>query len=163
MRKAIIAITLTAVLAGCGFFRKTLGISDSSPAHTPPRTTSIWGDWVLATPADSTAFLGAKVVEMKLDQSRFTITASYPTRPNVVISGAVSQAAAGGLVTLDAQSGLEQMGTGNHAWRPGERITLVASAAGNTLVFALPRDLTSRPTSTWYRRDAAVRAGIIPK
>ena len=162
MRKAIVAISLTAVLAGCGFFRKTLGISDSSPAHTPARTTSIWGDWVLATASDSTAFFGAKLVEMKLDPSRFSITANYPTRPTIVITGGVSQTETSGLVTLDPQTGLEQMSGNLYAWRPGERVTLVASAAGNTLVFAPPRDLTARPTSTWFRRDAAVRAGIIP-
>ena len=163
MRKAIVAISLTALLAGCGFFRKTLGIGDSTPGYTPSRTTSIWGDWVLATSADSTAFFGAKLVEMKLDQSRFTITANYPTRPTIVVSGGVSQTETSGLVTLDPQTGLEQMAGGLYAWRPGERVTLVASAAGNALTFAPPRDLTARPSSTWFRRDAAVKAGIIPK
>jgi hypothetical protein len=162
MRKAIVAIALAGTVAGCGFFRKTFGISDSSPAHSSPQTTSIWGNWVLGTPTDSTAFFGAQLVEMTLDESRFTITADYQTRPDVVITGGVSRAAAGGLVTLDPQSGLDQMGTGTYVWRPGERVTLVASAAGDALLFALPRDMTARPTSTWYRKEAAEKAGMIP-
>jgi hypothetical protein len=162
MRKAIVVIALAGGLAGCGFFRKTLGVGDSSPAHTPPASTSIWGDWVLATPSDSTAFIGASLVEMRLDQTQFTITADYPTRPAVTIRGSVTVAADGGLVTLEPQTGLEGMGGGNFAWRPGERVTVVASAAGNTLVFAPPHDNLARPSSVWHKKAAAERAGTIP-
>ena len=162
MRKSIIVALLAVGLAGCGFFRKTLGVGDSSPAHTPPTTTSIWGDWVLATAPDSTAFVGASRVEMRLEQTSFTITATYPTRPTVVVRGAVTQSADGGLVTLEPQSGLEGVGSGNFAWRAGERVTVVASAAGNTLVFAPPRDLIARPSSVWYRKELAERAGSVP-
>jgi hypothetical protein len=159
MRKVILVIALAGGLAGCGFFRKTLGVGDSSPAHTPPRTTSIWGEWILATAADSTAFVGASRVEMRLDQADFAITATYPTRPTVVVRGSVTVSEDGGLVTLQPQTGLDAMGTGGFAWRAGERVTVVASAAGNTLVFAPPRDNLARPSSVWYRKDAAQKAG----
>ena len=162
MRKSIIIAALAVGLAGCGMFRKTLGVGDSSPAHTPPRTTSIWGDWVLASSPDSTAFVGASRVEMRLEQTSFTITANYPTRSTVVVRGTVTQAEEGGLVTLDPQSGLEGMAAGGFAWRAGERVTVVASAAGNTLVFAPPRDMIARPSSVWHRKEAAERAGTIP-
>ena len=162
MQKALMVAVLVGGLTGCGFFRKTLGVGDTAPAHTPPTTTSIWGDWVLATSPDSTAFIGASSVELRLDQSAFSITANYPTRPPVVIRGSVSVAEAGGLVTLDPQSGLEGMGGGSFGWNPGERVSIVASAAGNTLLFAPPRDNLARPTSVWYRKEAAQRAGAVP-
>jgi hypothetical protein len=162
MRKALLVIVLAGGLAGCGFFRKTLGVGDTAPAHTPPTTTSIWGDWVLATAPDSTAFVGASKVELRLEQTSFTITASYPTRPTVTVRGSVAQSAEGGLVTLEPQSGLEGMNSGNFGWSPGERVTVVASAAGNTLLFAPPRDNLARPSSVWHRREAAERAGTVP-
>ena len=162
MRRSFIIAALAVGLAGCGMFRKTLGVGDSSPAHTPPRTTSIWGDWVLATAPDSTAFVGASRVEMRLEQNSFTITANYPTRPTVVVRGTVTQSEEGGLVTLEPQSGLEGVGSGGFAWRAGERVTVVASAAGNTLVFAPPRDLIARPSSVWHRKEVAERAGTVP-
>ena len=159
MRKAILVVALAGGLAGCGFFRKTLGVGDSSPAHTPPKTTSIWGDWILATAPDSTAFVGASKVEMHLDEREFAITANYPTRPTITIRGSVTVAEDGGLVTLLPQTGLEQMGTGGFAWRQGERVNVVASAAGNTLVFAPPTDNAARPSSVWFRKDAVQKAG----
>ena len=162
MRKAILVIALAGGLAGCGFFRKTLGVGDSSPAHTPPRTTSIWGDWVLATPADSTAFIGATSVEMQLDEREFAITANYPTRPTVTVRGSVTVAEDGNLVTLQPQTGLEGVSGGGFAWKPGERVTVVASAAGNTLLFAPPRDNLARPSSIWHRKAAAQKAGTVP-
>jgi hypothetical protein len=161
MRKALIIVALAAGLAGCGFFRKTLGVSDTSPAHVSPTNTSIWGDWVLRAP-DSTAFVGASLVEMKLEPARFTIVASYPGRSPITIRGSVSQADDGNLVTLEPQSGLDGIGSGSFAWGPGERVTVVASAADNTLVFAPPRDMTARPSSVWHRKAAAARAGVTP-
>ena len=53
MRKIALLIAMVAV-AGCGGFKKTFGIKDAPPAHTEPKTTSIYGDWVLAN-IDSTA------------------------------------------------------------------------------------------------------------
>jgi hypothetical protein len=161
MRKAILVIALAGGLAGCGFFRKTLGVGDSSPAHTPPKSTSIWGDWILATAADSTAFVGASKVEMRLDPAEFAIIANYPTRPTVTVRGSVTMSEDGGLVTLLPQTGLDAVGNGGFAWKQGERVTVVASAAGNTLVFAPPRDNIARPSSVWYKKEAAQKAGTV--
>ena len=58
MRKIALLIAMVAV-AGCGGFKKTFGIKDAPPAHSEPKTTSIYGDWVLAN-IDSTAFAGAR-------------------------------------------------------------------------------------------------------
>jgi hypothetical protein len=162
MRKMMLVIALAGGMAGCGFFRKSLGVGDTSPAHTSPRTTSIWGDWVLASSADSTAFIGASKVEMRLEQTSFSITANYPTRPTVVIRGSVTVAEDGGLVTLQPESGLEGIGSGGFTWHPGEKVSIVASAAGNALTFAPPRDNVARPSSVWYRKEAAQKAGTIP-
>src|SRR5687767_4982683 len=109
MRKSVIVAALALGLAGCGFFRKSLGVGDSAPAYTPSTTTSIWGDWVLHTPPDSTAFVGASRVEMRLEQTSFTITANYPTRSTITVRGSVTIAEDGNLVTLSPQSGLEGM------------------------------------------------------
>ena len=162
MRKTLIAIALVGGLTGCSAFKRTLGVGDSSPAHTPPGSTSIWGDWVLGSSPDSTAFVGASSVQMRLDQSSFTITANYPARSPVTITGAVTVSADGGLVTLEPRSGLEGTGGGAFGWTPGERVTVVASAAGGTLLFAPPRDALARPTSVWHRKDVAQKAGIVP-
>lgn len=78
MRKLLILLSLASV-AGCGTIRKTFGIKDSSPAHRSPGSTSIWGDWVLRTPVDSTAFVGAQTVQLSLNPTSFTITANYPS------------------------------------------------------------------------------------
>jgi hypothetical protein len=96
---------------------------------------------------------------MRLEQTQFSITARYPTRPTVTVRGSVSQAEDGNLVTLTPESGLEGVGSGNFTWRPGEKVSVVASAAGNTLVFAPPHDALARPSSVWHRKDAAQRAG----
>lgn len=162
MQKTIMVLVLAGGLAGCGFFRKTLGVGDTAPAHRSPTTTSIWGDWVLATAPDSTAFVGARSVEMQLAQTTFTITASYPTRSPVTVRGSVSVAPDGNLVTLVPQSGLEGIGSGTFGWTAGEPVTIVASAAGNTLLFAPPRDNLARPSSVWHRKELAKQAGTVP-
>ncbi len=162
MQKAIMVVVLAGGLAGCGFFRKTLGVGDTAPAHRSATTTSIWGDWVLATAPDSTAFVGARSVEMSLTETSFSITAAYPTRSTVTVRGSVSLAPDGNLVTLIPQSGLEGLGSGTFGWTTGEPVTIVASAAGNTLLFAPPRDNIARPSSVWHRKEAAKQAGTAP-
>ena len=162
MRKIIALMALAAAVAGCGTLRKTFGLKDSSPAHREPTTTSPFGDWVLNEP-DSTAFVGASLVEMNLTPATFTITATYPTGP-VVINGTASLAPEGGLLTLTPQSGtMSAAGRGRLlTMNVGEPITLLASAAGNTLVFAPPTRGTALPSSVWHRKNAAKAAGIIP-
>jgi hypothetical protein len=161
MRKMLIMLAFASGLAGCGLFRKTVNIEDSSPAHVSPTSTSIYGDWVLKSP-DSTAFVGATAVEMKLEPTRFTIIAAYPGRAPVTVRGSLTHDADGNLVTLEPQSGLDGINPGSFAWNTGERVTIVASAADNTLVFAPPRDMTARPSSVWFRKSVAARAGAAP-
>jgi hypothetical protein len=162
MRRTIPLLALTSLLAGCGFFHKTLGLkSGDTPAHTEPRSTSIFGDWVLATPADSTAFAGANQVELHLDQSAFTITASYPSRSPIMVHGSVTTSDQG-LLVLTPQSGAESLGSrGALVMAPNQPISLVASAAGNTLVFAPPHDQSTQPSSVWHKRAAAKAAGTL--
>jgi hypothetical protein len=157
MLKNLTLLVLVIGLSGCGMFKRAFGVGDTSEIGSAT-TTSILGDWVLATPADSTGFAGATQVELSLDASSFTLTASYPGRAPVVIRGAASRATDGGLLTLTPQSG---GGAGIIGWTAGEPVTVVASAADNALVFAAPHDLTGRPTSVWHKRGAAVRAGRV--
>lgn len=163
MRKLIALVALTAMTAGCGMLRKTFGLKDSSPAHREPNTTSPFGDWVLDQP-DSTAFIGASLVELVLSPSSFTIRADYPSAAPVVITGGASLAPTGGLLTLTPQSGTTSTaGSGRLLMmRVGEPITLVASAAGNTLVFAPPTRDAALPSSVWHRKAAAAAAGMVP-
>ena len=163
MRKLIALVALTALGTGCGTLRKTFGLKDSSPAHREPTTTSVFGNWVLGEP-DSTAFVGAELVEMNLTPTTFVITARYPTGVPVIVSGAVSVAPEGGLVTLTPNSGSTSSATSGRlmTMRVNEPVTLVATAAGNTLVFAPPtRDAAALPSSVWHRKHAAEAAGMI--
>ena len=158
MSRIIALLSLAFIASGCGFFRKTFGVSDSAPAHQEPQTTSIYGDWVLASSTDSSAFPGARRVELDLDPGTFRLEAFYPTG-SVVVSGsaAVSQS---GLLTLtpSAQTG-ELAGTWRGlAMRPGQPVAVLASSAGGSLVFA-PDERALRPSSVWHRRDQAQRAG----
>ena len=157
--RRLMALTLVAWMAtGCGFFRKTLGISDSSPAHQEPLTTSIWGDWVLASSADSTAFAGAQRVELSLQPGTFRLQAFYPNGAFAVNgTAAVTE---DGLLTLtpSSQTG-ELAGTWRAlALRPGRPVAVLASAAGGSLVFS-PDENAVRASSVWHRHEAAARAG----
>ena len=162
MRRTIPLLAATTLLAGCGFFHKTLGLkTGDTPAHTEPKSTSIFGDWVLATPPDSTAFAGANQVELRLDQSSFTINATYPSRAPIVVHGAVATTAEG-LLVLTPQSGIEGLASrGALVMAPNQPISLVASAAGNTLVFAPPHDQSTQPSSVWHKKAAAKAAGTM--
>ena len=159
MRQIMVLALVAWTATGCGFFRKTFGISDSSPAHQEPRTTSIWGDWVLAGSADSTAFSGAQRVELSLQPGTFELQAFYPNGAFTVRGTAA--VTADGLLTLtpSAQTG-ELAGTWRAlAMRPGRPVAVLASAAGGSLVFS-PDEDSLRPSSIWHRQDAAARAGI---
>ena len=161
MRRVTAVAAMVVALAGCGTIRKTFGIKDAPPAHREPKSTSIYGNWVLANP-DSTAFAGAKTVEMSLQQSNFTINASYPTRPTVMISGTVSYG--DGLLTLTPTGGSADMGQLGPAFATGRPIVVVASAAGGSLVFAPPPSGGTTavvPSSVWHKKDLAEAAGTV--
>lgn len=160
MRRAIALLGAAALLAGCSSFKRTFGISESPNPHHEPSTTSIYGDWVLASPVDSTAFAGASLVELQLQPSDFTLTATYPGQAPVVVRGTVSKAD-DGTVTLVPTTSLGAAGR-YLALSAGKPISLYASAAGGTLVFAPPTRDLPMPSSVWNQRAAAQAAGKIP-
>jgi hypothetical protein len=167
MVRTLTLLALAASIAGCSLFRKA-GIADEPPAHQSPRTTTIFGDWILKDP-DSTAFAGANQVELQLQPTTFTIIARYPNAAPVTITGVVTSTETGGLV-LTPKAGLNET---TSRWRelqfvPGHPLTLVASAAGNTLVFAPPPQiqggqLAVNPSSVWHKKTAAEAAGMVER
>ncbi|HUF26922.1 MAG TPA: hypothetical protein VMM18_08080 [Gemmatimonadaceae bacterium] len=159
MRRIVLLVLLAFVATGCGFFRKTFGVSDP-PAHTEPQTTSIWGEWVLATQADSTAFAGARQVELSLQPGTFRLRALYPAG-DVVVTGTAGVTESG-LLTLVPGTQTGQLAGSWRAltMRPGQPVSVLASSAGGSLVFA-PDERSVRPSSVWHRREAAERAGTI--
>jgi hypothetical protein len=165
MRKIIALAVIAATVAGCGGLKKTFGIKDAPPAHREPNTTSIYGDWVL-TNVDSTAFAGAKLVELDLQPRSFKLIATYPTQDTVAVTGTVGYG--DGLLTLTPLSNTAAVGERWHgAFVTGKPIVVVASAAGGSLVFAPPP--TSQhgsaaivPSSVWNKRSQAERAGQVP-
>lgn len=165
MRKIVALIAFGAIVAGCGGLKKTFGIKDAPPAHRAPNTTSIYGDWVL-TNVDSTAFAGAKLVELGLQPTSFTLTATYPTQESVAVTGTVAYG--DGLLTLTPMTSNAALGERWHgAFVTGRPIVVVASAAGGSLVFAPPP--TSQqgsaaivPSSVWNKKSQAQRAGQVP-
>lgn len=158
MRKVAVLVAMVAV-AGCSTFKHTFGIKDAPPAHVEPKTTSIYGDWILANP-DSTAFAGARTVELSLNQSTFSITAMYPGRPTFTVSGGA--AAGEGLLTLTPSAVSDPTAAGG-AFVAGRPIVVVASAAGASLVFAPPPHGQGTaaivPSSIWHKKSMAQAAG----
>jgi hypothetical protein len=158
LARLVPAAALFAAAACGGTFKKTFGVKDSAPAHVEPSTTSVLGTWVLATPADSTAFAGATSVELTMQPARFSIVAAYPSGDAVNITGAMTVSDAG-LVTLTPESGSQRASTGMLVMTVGRPISLRASAAGNTLVFAAPQDNSPDPSSVWHKKAASIQAG----
>ncbi len=158
LARLVPAVVLCATVACGGTFKKTFGVKDSAPAHVEPRTTSVMGTWVLATPADSTAFAGATSVELTMQPSRFAIVAAYPSGDAVNIAGSLTVSDAG-LVTLTPESGSQRASSGMLVMTIGRPVSLRASAAGNTLVFAAPQDRSPEPSSIWYKKAASIQAG----
>ncbi|HJU89071.1 MAG TPA: hypothetical protein VJ672_06740 [Gemmatimonadaceae bacterium] len=126
------------------------------------KTVSVLGDWVLATRPESTVFVGARQVELHIGMREFTIQARYPTRSDVVITGDVSTDGTAGPIQLIPRS--IAGGAGGSAppiaIATGQPISLIASAAGQTLVFgSLDPGAPPNPSSVWHRREAARAAG----
>jgi hypothetical protein len=160
MRRIAIVVAILAV-AGCGGLKKTFGIKDAPPAHREPRTTSIYGDWLL-TNLDSSAFAGAQAVELNLGQSTFRINAMYPGRANLVVTGGVAEG--DGLLTMTPSTVSDPAAAGG-SFVPGRPIVVVASAAGGSLVFAPPPAGSGTaaivPSSIWHKKAQAEAAGTI--
>ena len=165
MRKIVALVAFAATVAGCGGIKKTFGIKDEPPAHRSPSTTSIFGSWVL-TNVDSTAFAGARLVELTLQQTSFALTATYPTQETVTVTG--TAAYGDGLLTLTPMTSTASI---DDRWRgafvTGRPIVVVASAAGGSLVFAPPPTSNQGsaaivPSSVWNKKSQAERAGQVP-
>jgi hypothetical protein len=152
-------VSLTLLLAGpaaCSTAQRGAAVGDAGASSGSP-TTSVLGHWVLATPIDSTPFAGASQVDLVLTQGSFELTAAYPSRAPLTLSGSAA-VGAGGLLTLvpaPSATGASAIGLA-----PGQPYTRVASAAGSTLVLASPGSRVPVPSSVWYRLDAARVAGL---
>ncbi|MDB4905625.1 MAG: hypothetical protein JWO05_409 [Gemmatimonadetes bacterium] len=155
MRRTATALLLTGLLAGCGMLKKTMGNLNGS-YHKEPKVTAVWGDWVLHEP-DSTAFIGAKRVDLALQPGAFTLTTNWRGRPSETVHGTATVSEETGAVTLISQTG----STSVAGLTAGSSMTLDASAAGNTLVFAPVGGNPHLPSSVWYRLDAAQAAGFL--
>ena len=164
MRRFAVLLAMFAAVAACGGLKRTFGIKDAPPAHREPNTTSIFGNWVLTNP-DSTAFAGAKLVEMSLQPTTFTIRAWYPTSSDAAtITG--TAAFGDGVLTLTPQATTNgDARPGFAAFVVGRPITVVASAAGGSLVFAPPPSSEGSavvPSSVWNKKEQAKQAGQLP-
>lgn len=145
MRPRTLAIfTLAfATPASCHRFSRSAGASGEGSS-----TTSVYGHWVLATPPESTAFAGATRVELVLTPATFTVSADYPGRAPLEVTGR-AQLAAGGLLTLvPTKSGAEAATLGLAEGRP---LTRIASASGKSLVLAPAGSRVPLPSSVWRR------------
>lgn len=157
MRKIAALLGLTVALGGCGLFHHT-----EPPAHVAPNTTAVWGNWVLRHP-DSTSFAGATTVQLAMQPGTFTLAANYPGTAPVVITGRVDQSD-DGMLTFVPESGVGNASDRWHAFHfvAGQPITVIASAAGNSLVFGSSARLNDpTPSSVWSRADAAEAAGFV--
>jgi hypothetical protein len=162
MRRIAALLVLAALLGGCGFLKRTFGIRSSS-AYREPGTTAVWGNWVLRTP-DSTAFVGAENVQLALNPGTFTLTAVYPAR-TMSISGTASLSDRGVLTLVPSTTPTGTTATGRSLnFMQGQPIALLASAAGNTLVFSPEhRETDPTPSSVWHKMDAAKEAGLLKR
>ena len=160
MRRTVLALALLAALPACSLFRKGK-LTDSTPAHTPAQTSSPFGEWVLFTNPDSTAFVGARRVELNLTPTDFRMVAVYPAGDQVVIRGPASITPSG-LLTLMPQSTTAMASGGRPPILAGQMIQVLASAADNTMVFAPPTEFAPTPSSVWHRLAKAREAGQAP-
>jgi hypothetical protein len=160
MRRAVLLLAAGTVLSACGMFKR----GGEPPAHRSPTSTSIYGQWVLASPVDSTAFAGATSVQMDLGESAFRILAAYPGQPDSRVTGTVSNSEGGVIVLTPMTGGTSATYTGRSmALIPGQPISLIASAAGGSLVFKPPHETDPTPSSNWMKRANAEAAGLIRK
>jgi hypothetical protein len=137
-----------------------IGVREPEP-YRPGNTTSIVGTWLLETPTDSTAFMGARRVVLELDSTSFVITAHYPTNGPVVIRGSAARTEAGELVLTPTSSTASTDRSRALVFQAGQPITFLASASGGTLIFSPPLRGYAIPSSIWHRREAAEAAGEV--
>jgi hypothetical protein len=161
---ACLVAAVVVVVAACTPPNQRVELREVPDYPDEPKTVSVLGDWVLATPADSTVFIGANQVEMQIGMSDFTIRARYPGRSDVLITGDVATDGTAGPLQLIPRSVVAPTATGAPpvAIAVGTPIALIAGAAGQTLVFGtIDPGAPPNPTSVWHRREAARAAGMI--
>ncbi len=148
----LVALAAATALGACGPLQRGAVVNDTEPAHRPPQSTSIYGEWVLASP-DSTAFVGARRVELTLQEATFRITADYPGEPAMVVMGTVMLEPEGALLTLTPQTNTS---ANRGVLRPGQPIAVLATASDNTMVSAPPppQGPVVQPSSVWHRKQA---------
>jgi hypothetical protein len=160
-----IPVFLSAALlatAACQSAQQRVELREVPEYPDEPKTVSVLGDWVLATRPDSTVFVGASQVELHIGMNEFTIQARYPGRSDVIIKGDVNTDGTTGPLQLVPRTMLGGAGGGAPplAIVTGQPITMIASAAGQTLVFgSLDPGAPPNPSSVWHRREAARAAG----
>jgi hypothetical protein len=156
--RTILALTLAlATVSSCRTVQRSLGLANGGDSGS----TSVYGHWVLASPIDSTAFAGATQVELVLAPGSFNLSAAYPDRSPLALTGR-AEVADGGLLTLVPASGASS-GASDGAvigFPAGQPFTRMASASGATLVLAPPSSRVPLPSSVWYRLGAARVAGV---
>ncbi|MDQ6886627.1 MAG: hypothetical protein M3068_04970 [Gemmatimonadota bacterium] len=162
MFRRLLCVPLMAVtLAACSQARRQK-LEDISPPMQRARTFTVIGNWVLATPPDSTAFAGAQNVLLSLTSTSFILTANYPGKPPFIISGDADAKPEGGLITLTPRQTIQdgRVVDPNPEFIAGRPVTVIATAAGPSMVFA-HQDNPKLPTSIWARPAEAEAAGII--
>jgi len=146
-----LTLALSSSAVSCRTMQRAIGLGGGAGS----RSTSVYGQWVLATPIDSTSFAGAKQVDLTLAPGSFTLSATYVDRAPFTVAGR-AELANGGTLTLTPSSG-DAATIGFPAGRP---YTRVASASGSTLVLASPSSTVPLPSSVWYRLETARVAGL---
>lgn len=160
MRSAAYLLCALLAVAACSRAQRQATLDESEFVVQPARSASILGDWVLVN-ADETQFVGAQTVELRLKPGAFTLVAQYPGEGLVVVDGTASFDPNGGLLTLTPRSNTRATsGRGAPLLPVGETLSVLATAADNTMVFAQPGDALREPTSVWHKSTAARRAGV---
>ncbi|HUF30111.1 MAG TPA: hypothetical protein VMM77_05545 [Gemmatimonadaceae bacterium] len=160
MRSLPALLCAIVVLTACNSARRQATLSESDVEVHPAQSASIIGDWVLAN-GEQTQFVGATLVELRLQPGTFTVRAQYPGESVVVVQGSASFDPAGGLLTLTPSGSTSSASSRAAELLPaGQSVVVLATAADNTMVFAEPRDMIGRSSSIWHRSEATRRAGL---
>lgn len=159
VNRLVMLLAFVALAGACSLKRRGR-LEDRAPAHTPAQSASILGDWILATSPDSTGFVGARIVQLNLAPASFTITAHYAGQEPLRITGDAFADPSGGPLTLTPRTNSrEQRGDTALVMRTGTPISVIATAADNSMLFADARGESIQPTSVWHRKAAAKAAG----
>ena len=159
VNRTLMLLAIIALSGACNSQRRGR-LEERNPAHTPAQSARIFGDWILATSSDSTAFVGARIVELNLSPGRFAIKAHYTALPPLLISGEAFADPSGGPLTMTPRTNSRAQSGATDVVRPiGIPVSVIATAADNSMLFADSRGESIQPTSVWHRKAAAKAAG----